>query len=77
VLADRLRIPPLLVAVCGIVPLLPGSVIHRGLFSIVAEADIQGGFLPSSEPRRSGSPSPLRSCWASTSADRSVGTGSL
>lgn len=43
--ADRsARIPPLLVAVCGTVPLLPGSAINHGLFSIVAEADIPGGF---------------------------------
>ena len=43
VLTDRLRIPPLLVAVCGIVPLLPGLAIYQGLFAIVVEADIQGG----------------------------------
>jgi uncharacterized membrane protein YjjP (DUF1212 family) len=42
-LTDRLRIPPLLVAVCGIVPLLPGLAIYRGLFAIVVEADLQGG----------------------------------
>ena len=42
-LTDRLRIPPLLVAVCGIVPLLPGLAIYRGLFAIVVEADVQGG----------------------------------
>jgi uncharacterized membrane protein YjjB (DUF3815 family) len=42
-LTDRLRIPPLLVAVCGIVPLLPGLVIYQGLFAIVVEADIPGG----------------------------------
>ena len=42
-LTDRLRIPPLLVAVCGIIPLLPGLAIYRGLFSIVVEADIAGG----------------------------------
>jgi uncharacterized membrane protein YjjB (DUF3815 family) len=40
---DRLRIPPLLVAVCGIVPLLPGLAIYRGLFSIVVDADPTGG----------------------------------
>ncbi len=39
----RLRIPPLLVAVCGIVPLLPGLAIYRGLFAIVVEADLPGG----------------------------------
>ena len=42
-LTERLRIPPLLVAVCGIVPLLPGLAIYRGLFSIVVESDIPGG----------------------------------
>ena len=40
---DRLRIPPQLVAVCGIVPLLPGLEIYRSLFAIVVDADIQGG----------------------------------
>ena len=42
-LTDRLRIPPLLVAVCGIVPLLPGLAIYRGLFAVVVEADVSGG----------------------------------
>jgi uncharacterized membrane protein YjjP (DUF1212 family) len=42
-LTERLQIPPMLVAVCGIVPLLPGLAIYRGLFAIVVEADIQGG----------------------------------
>ena len=42
-LTDRLRISPLLVAVCGIVPLLPGLAIYRGLFAIVVEADLSGG----------------------------------
>jgi uncharacterized membrane protein YjjB (DUF3815 family) len=42
-LTDRLGIPPLLVAVCGIVPLLPGLAIYRGLFAIVVEDDIPGG----------------------------------
>jgi uncharacterized membrane protein YjjB (DUF3815 family) len=42
-LTERLRIPPMLVAVCGIVPLLPGLAIYQGLFAIVVEADIQGG----------------------------------
>ena len=40
---DRLRIPPQLVAVCGIVPLLPGLAIYQGLFAIVVDADIEGG----------------------------------
>jgi uncharacterized membrane protein YjjB (DUF3815 family) len=43
VLTDRLRIPPLLVAVCGIVPLLPGLAIYQGLSAVVVGADIQGG----------------------------------
>jgi uncharacterized membrane protein YjjP (DUF1212 family) len=42
-LTDRLRSPPLLVAVCGIIPLLPGLAIYGGLFSVVVEADIAGG----------------------------------
>nr|WP_260180249.1 threonine/serine exporter family protein [Geodermatophilus sabuli] len=42
-LTERLRMPPMLVAVCGIVPLLPGLTIYRGLFAIVVDADIQGG----------------------------------
>jgi uncharacterized membrane protein YjjP (DUF1212 family) len=40
---ERLRIPPLLVAVCGIVPLLPGLAVYEGLFAVVVGADIQGG----------------------------------
>jgi uncharacterized membrane protein YjjP (DUF1212 family) len=43
VLTERLRIPPQLVAVCGIVPLLPGLAIYHGLFAIVVDADIEGG----------------------------------
>ncbi|WP_222195824.1 threonine/serine ThrE exporter family protein [Modestobacter italicus] len=42
-LPDRLRVPPLLVAVCGIVPLLPGLTIYRGLFAIVVETDVFSG----------------------------------
>jgi uncharacterized membrane protein YjjB (DUF3815 family) len=42
-LTNRLRIPPLLVAVCGILPLLPGLAIYRGLFVIVVESDLAGG----------------------------------
>ncbi|MEX5720405.1 threonine/serine ThrE exporter family protein [Geodermatophilus maliterrae] len=42
-LTGRLRIPPLLVAVCGIVPLLPGLAIYQGLFAIVVDADVPGG----------------------------------
>ena len=43
VLTGRLRIPPMLVPVCGIVPLLPGLAIYRGLFAIVVEGDLQDG----------------------------------
>jgi uncharacterized membrane protein YjjP (DUF1212 family) len=43
VLTGRLRVPPQLVAVCGIVPLLPGLAIYHGLFTIVVDADIDGG----------------------------------
>jgi uncharacterized membrane protein YjjB (DUF3815 family) len=42
-LTDRLRVPPLLIAVCGMVPLLPGLAIYHGLFAIVVDADQQGG----------------------------------
>ncbi|SOC49860.1 Uncharacterized membrane protein YjjP, DUF1212 family [Blastococcus aggregatus] len=42
-LTDRLRIPPLLLAICGIVPLLPGLAIYRGLFGVVVEDDVPGG----------------------------------
>ncbi|MCA0145071.1 threonine/serine exporter ThrE family protein [Blastococcus sp. LR1] len=43
VLTERWRVPPLLVAICGIVPLLPGLAIYRGLFEIVVEDDVAGG----------------------------------
>ncbi|MCV2489829.1 threonine/serine exporter family protein [Geodermatophilus sp. YIM 151500] len=43
VLTERFRVPAQLVAVCGIVPLLPGLAIYRGLFAIVVDADIEGG----------------------------------
>lgn len=42
-LTDRLRIPPQLVAICGIVPLLPGLAVYRGLFAVVVEADVSAG----------------------------------
>ncbi|WP_299951846.1 threonine/serine exporter ThrE family protein [uncultured Modestobacter sp.] len=42
-LPDRLRVPPLLIAVCGIVPLLPGLTIYRALFAIVVETDVSSG----------------------------------
>jgi uncharacterized membrane protein YjjP (DUF1212 family) len=43
VLTGRLRVPSQLVAVCGIVPLLPGLAIYHGLFAIVVDADVEGG----------------------------------
>jgi uncharacterized membrane protein YjjB (DUF3815 family) len=43
VLTDRLSIGPLLVPVCGIVPLLPGLAIYQGLFALVVEGDLEGG----------------------------------
>ncbi len=42
-LGDRLGVPALLVAVCGIVPLLPGLAIYRGLFAVVVDGDVPGG----------------------------------
>ena len=42
-LGDRLGVPALLVAVCGIVPLLPGLAIYRGLFAVVVDGDLPGG----------------------------------
>ena len=42
-LTERLRVPPLLVPVCGIVPLLPGLAIYHGLFAIVVGGDLQHG----------------------------------
>ncbi|GAB3203029.1 threonine/serine exporter family protein [Geodermatophilus arenarius] len=42
-LTERLRVPPQLVAVCGIVPLLPGLAVYHGLFTIVVEARIDDG----------------------------------
>jgi uncharacterized membrane protein YjjP (DUF1212 family) len=43
VLTKRLRVPPQLISVCGIVPLLPGLAIYDGLFAIVVDSDIDGG----------------------------------
>jgi uncharacterized membrane protein YjjP (DUF1212 family) len=43
VVTDRLRVPPQLVAVCGIVALLPGLAIYRGLFWIIVEGNLQAG----------------------------------
>ncbi len=42
-LGDRWGVPALLVAVCGIVPLLPGLAIYRGLFAVVVDGDVPGG----------------------------------
>jgi uncharacterized membrane protein YjjP (DUF1212 family) len=42
-LTDWLHVPPLLVAVCGIVPLLPGLAIYRGMFAIVVDSDVPTG----------------------------------
>ncbi|WP_245821199.1 threonine/serine ThrE exporter family protein [Geodermatophilus pulveris] len=43
VLTERLQVPPQLVAVCGIVPLLPGLAIYHGLFTVVVDDDVDGG----------------------------------
>jgi len=43
VVTDRLRVPPLLEAVCGIVALLPGLAIYRGLFWLIVEGNLQAG----------------------------------
>ena len=40
---ERLRVAPLLVPVCGIVPLLPGLAIYHGLFAIVVEGALEDG----------------------------------
>ena len=42
-LTERLRVAPLLVPVCGIVPLLPGLAIYHGLFAIVVEGELEDG----------------------------------
>lgn len=42
VVSRRLKTPPLLVAVAGMVPLLPGWTIYRGLYQLTAEADAAG-----------------------------------
>lgn len=39
-LGPRLRVPTVVTSVCGIVPLLPGSMIYRGLFRLVAEPGV-------------------------------------
>ncbi len=43
VLTERLRLPPLLVAVCGIIALLPGLAIYRGLYWIIVDNNLQAG----------------------------------
>jgi len=43
-LAGRFRVPPLVVIVSGIVGLLPGLTIYRGLFLLLTERDV-GGFF--------------------------------
>ena len=44
-MTERLRVPPQLIAVCGIVPLLPGLAIYQGLFAIVVNADFHDGLV--------------------------------
>lgn len=43
-LAGRVRVPPLVVVVSGIVGLLPGLTIYRGLFELLTERDLGGLF---------------------------------
>jgi uncharacterized membrane protein YjjP (DUF1212 family) len=40
--ARRLRIPPLVIAVSGVVPLLPGLAVYRGLYELSVRADPAG-----------------------------------
>lgn len=42
VISRRLRIPPLVIAVCGMVPLLPGLTIYRALFELAVERSYVG-----------------------------------
>ncbi|MEU4740663.1 threonine/serine exporter family protein [Actinosynnema sp. NPDC023658] len=42
VVSRRLRTPPMLVAVAGMVPLLPGLTTYRGLYQLTAEGDAAG-----------------------------------
>ena len=42
----HLRVPPLVISVCGIVPLLPGLAIYRALFQLVSEPASNGGMGP-------------------------------
>jgi uncharacterized membrane protein YjjB (DUF3815 family) len=39
--AGRVRVPPLVVVVCGVVPLLPGLFVYRGLF-LMADGQTDG-----------------------------------
>ena len=42
-LSTRLRVPAIVTSVCGIVPLLPGLAIYRGLFNLVDEGGMGRG----------------------------------
>jgi uncharacterized membrane protein YjjP (DUF1212 family) len=42
VISRRLRIPPLVIAVAGMVPLLPGLTVYRALFELAVERDYTG-----------------------------------
>lgn len=42
-LGERLRVPAIVTSVCGIVPLLPGLAIYRGLFTLVDEGGTSRG----------------------------------
>ncbi|WP_051773082.1 threonine/serine ThrE exporter family protein [Saccharothrix sp. NRRL B-16314] len=42
IVGRRLRTPPLLLAVAGMVPLLPGWTIYRGLYQLTADGDAAG-----------------------------------
>ena len=42
-LSSRLRVPAIVTSVCGIVPLLPGLAIYRGLFNLVDDGGIGRG----------------------------------
>ena len=45
VVGRRLRVPPMVIAICGITPLLPGLAIYRGLFLLVQEGGAGGGVV--------------------------------
>lgn len=42
----RLHVPPIVISICGIVPLLPGLAIYRALFQLVNEPAQGGGLGP-------------------------------